>query len=320
MKRKRMGAVEDLWPSWARGNAGDRVFGAVLVAAGAAVPVLFVFLLYEVGLTAWPSVHRFGAAFLASSAWDPVARRFGALPFIWGTVVSSFLALALAVPLGLGVAVFLVEVSPRWLAAPVAFMTELLAAIPSVVYGLWGIFVLVPWLRMTVEPFLQDALGFLPIFQGPAYGVGMLAAGVILAIMIVPFISAVSREMLLAVPHSQREAAFAVGATRWETVWHIVIPRARSGIIGAVMLGLGRALGETMAVTMVIGNNPSVDISLFAPANTLASVIANEFSEATGDLHLGALMELGLVLLLLTVLVNIAARLLVWRMETGQTA
>jgi len=314
------GGLDRLWPSWARGNAGDRAFGAVLVAAGATVPALFALLLYEIGIAAWPSLKAFGVSFLWSSAWDPVARQFGALPFIWGTVVSSLLALLIAVPLGLGVAIFLVELAPRWLAAPVAFLTELLAAIPSVVYGLWGIFVLIPWLRTVVEPFLQRWLGFLPLFQGPTYGVGMLAAGVILAIMIVPFISAVSREMLLAVPRSQREASLAVGATPWETVRHIVIPHARSGIVGAVMLALGRALGETMAVTMVIGNNPSIKASLFAPANTLASVIANEFTEATGELHLGALMDLGLILLLVTVVVNVVARLLVWRIERGRTA
>ncbi|MFQ5690864.1 MAG: phosphate ABC transporter permease subunit PstC [Gemmatimonadota bacterium] len=312
------GVLDRFWPAWARGNTGDRAFGTVLVAAGAAIPAVFALLLYEVGRAAWPAVRSFGATFLTSTAWDPVAQKFGALPFLWGTVVSSLLALLLAVPLGLGVAVFLVELAPRWLATPVGFLTELLAAIPSVVYGLWGIFVLIPWLRTSVEPFLQRWLGFLPMFQGPAYGVGMLAAGVILAIMIVPFISAVSGEMLLAVPRSEREASLALGATRWETVRYIVMPHARSGIVGAVMLGLGRALGETMAVTMVIGNNPSIDASLFAPANTLASALANEFAEATGELHLGALMELGLILLLLTVAVNVVARVLVWRIERGR--
>ena len=272
-------------------------------------------MVYEVARVAWPSVRAFGLDFVSSSTWDPVAQQFGAFPFLWGTVITSLLALLIAVPLGLGLAIFLSELAPTWLAAPVSFLTELLAAIPSVVYGLWGIFVLVPWLRQDVQPALRKTLGFLPFFRGPAYGLGMMAAGLILAIMVIPYISAVSREVLAAVPRSQRAASLAVGATRWETTYHIVLPYAKSGIIGAVLLGLGRAIGETMAVTMVIGNTPNVSLSLFAPANTMASVIANEFAEAAGDVYLGALMEIGLLLFLVTVLVNIIARLLVWRIR-----
>jgi len=218
----------------------------------------------------------------------------------------------IAVPLGLGAAIFLAELAPVWIRPPITFLVELVAAVPSVVFGLWGIFVLAPWLRNWVQPALGASLGFLPLFQGPPYGVGMLAAGIILAIMIVPFITAVSREVLLAVPNTQREAALGLGATRWETTRIAVLRYGKSGLIGAVLLGLGRALGETMAVTMVIGNRPEVAISLFAPGYTMASVIANEFTEATSDLYLGALIEIGLLLFAVTVIVNALARLLVW--------
>jgi phosphate transport system permease protein len=289
-----------------------------LVTASAAVPALFLFMLYEVGRVAWPAVRAFGLDFVASSIWDPVAEQFGALPFLWGTLVTSLLALLIAVPLALGLAIFLSELAPPWLARPVSFLTELLAAIPSVVYGLWGIFVLVPWLRQDVQPLLRRTLGFLPFFKGPGYGLGMMAAGLILSIMVIPYISAVSREVLAAVPRSQRAASLAVGATKWETTWHIVLPYAKSGIIGGVLLGLGRAIGETMAVTMVIGNTPTVSLSLFAPANTMASVLANEFAEAAGDVYLGALMEIGLLLFLVTVLVNVIARLLVWQIGRAE--
>lgn len=306
--------AERVWPRWARGNTGDRVFGGALLLASAAIPVLFLFMLLEIGEVAGPSVEKFGWRFLTASVWDPVAEEFGGLPFIWGTLFSSALALAIAVPISLGLAIFLSELAPRWLARPVAFLAELLAAIPSVVYGLWGIFVLVPWLREAVQPPLQEALGFLPFFRGAPYGIGMMAAGLILAVMVIPFISAVAREALRAVPNSQREASLAVGATKWETTWRVALPYARSGIVGAVLLGLGRALGETMAVTMVIGNNPSLSLSLFMPSQTMASVIANEFAEAAGDVYLGALMEVGLLLFAVTLLVNIAARILVWRL------
>jgi phosphate transport system permease protein len=240
---------------------------------------------------------------------------FGAAPAIYGTIVSSIIALLIATPLAVGVAIFLSEFAPAWVRQPVAFFVDLLAAIPSVVYGLWGILVLVPFLRDTVMAFIRDDLhlGGLPIFAGPAYGPSMLAAGVILAIMCLPYISAVTREVLLAVPRSQREAALALGATRWEMIWDAVLPYARSGIIGGIILGLGRALGETMAVTMVIGNRHEISASLFQPGYTMASQIANEFSEATTDLHVSALMAVGAGLFIVTVIVNVIARWLVWR-------
>jgi phosphate transport system permease protein len=259
-----------------------------------------------------PAARTFGWRFLVGTNWDPVSESFGALPFIYGTLVSSTLALLIAVPLGVGSAVFLAELAPFWLRGPVGFLVEMLAAIPSVVYGLWGIFVLAPLLRSWVQPALGAWLGFLPVFQGPPYGVGMLAAGIILAIMVVPFIATVSREVLLAVPRTQREAALALGATGWETTRLAVLRYARSGLVGAVLLGLGRALGETMAVTMVIGNRAEISASLFAPGYTMASVLANEFTEATSDLYLSALVEIGLVLLVLTIVVNALARVLVW--------
>jgi phosphate transport system permease protein len=261
---------------------------------------------------ALPSIKAFGWSFLYTSTWDPVVEHFGALPLIYGTIVSSMLALLIAVPLGIGAAVFLTELAPSWISPSISFLIELLAAVPSVVYGLWGIFVLAPWLRTQVQPALGATLGFLPLFQGPPYGVGMLAAGLILAIMIVPFIIAVSREVLLAVPNTQREAALALGATRWETTRIAVLRYARSGLVGAILLGLGRALGETMAVTMVIGNRAEISASLFAPGYTMASMIANEFAEATSDLYLSALIEVGLLLMVVTVIVNALARLLVW--------
>ncbi len=261
----------------------------------------------------WESIAKFGCSFLISSVWDPVRDIYGALPFIYGTLASSLLALAFAVPVSLGVAIFLSELAPAWLRAPVGFLVELLAAVPSVVYGLWGIFVLAPWLRESVEPRLGRWLGFLPFFQGPQHGFGLLAGGIILAIMITPTISSVSREVLRAVPSALREGALGLGATPWEAVRVAVLPLARSGLVGATILGLGRALGETMAITMVIGNRAEISASLFAPSYTMASVIANEFTEATGRLYLSSLAEVGLLLFVVTVLLNIVARLLVWR-------
>jgi phosphate transport system permease protein len=269
-----------------------------------------------VGSLAWesfPAIRAFGWRFLVTSTWDPVAGTFGALPFIYGTLVSSLVALVIAVPLSVGAAIYLAELAPSWIRPPIAFLIEMLAAVPSVVYGLWGIFVLVPWLRDWVQPALGRWLGFLPLFQGAPYGVGMLAAGLILSIMVVPYITSVSREVLLAVPNAQREAALGLGATRWEATRMAVLRYGRSGLIGAILLGLGRALGETMAVTMVIGNRPAVAASLFAPGYTMASVIANEFTEATSDLYVSALVEIGLLLLGVTIVVNALARLLVWR-------
>ncbi|MGH7644165.1 MAG: phosphate ABC transporter permease subunit PstC, partial [Gemmatimonadales bacterium] len=249
--------------------------------------------------------------------WDPVAEIYGAAPMIFGTLVSSLVALLIAVPLALGVAVFLTEFAPKWMRQPVAFLVELLAAVPSVVYGLWGIFVLIPFLRAVVAPALKATLGWTPFFQGVFYGNSMLAGGIILAIMIVPYIAAVSREVLLAVPGSQREAALGLGATRWEAVWTAVLPYGRAGLIGAVMLGFGRALGETMAVTMVIGNRHDISLSLLQPGYTMAAAIANEFSEATTSLYSAALFEVGLVLFVITVIVNALARVLVWRVARG---
>ena len=294
------------------GGRGDRLFRLAVRAAGASVFVVGLGLLVSLVWESQEAIRAFGLRFLVTSTWDPVAGEFGTLPFVYGTLVSSALAMVIAVPLSLGAAIYLAELAPFWIRPPIIFLIELLAAVPSVVYGLWGIFVLVPWLRQTVEPLLGATLGFLPLFQGPPYGIGMLAAGVLLSIMVVPFITSVSREVLLAVPNSQREAALGLGATRWETTRMAVIRYGRSGLIGAVLLGLGRALGETMAVTMVIGNRPEIAVSLFAPGYTMASVIANEFTEATSDLYVSALVEVGLLLLVLTLIVNALARLLVW--------
>jgi phosphate transport system permease protein len=295
-----------------RRDGGDRLFRALARGAALALVLIVLAMVVEMARAALPSFKAFGWRFLYTTKWDPVAENFGALPFVYGTLVSSVLALALAVPLGIGAAIYLAELAPFWIRPPIAFLVELVAAVPSVVFGLWGVFVLAPWLRTWVQPALGASLGFLPLFQGPPYGVGMLAAGIILSIMIVPFITAVSREVILAVPNTQREAALGLGATRWETTRMAVLRYGKSGLIGAVLLGLGRALGETMAVTMVIGNRAEIAISLFAPGYTMASVIANEFTEATSDLYLGALVEIGLLLFGLTVIVNTLARLLVW--------
>jgi phosphate transport system permease protein len=263
------------------------------------------------------SLVQFGFKFFRTSVWDPVAGDFGALPFVYGTVVSSVLALLLAVPLAVGVAVFTTEICPRRLRSAVSFLVELLAAIPSVIYGLWGMWVLAPLLRTYVEPWLAKHFRWTGLFEGPAYGIGMLAAALILAIMIVPFISSITREVMLAVPQQQREAVLALGATQWEMVRMGVLRNARVGILGGIILGLGRALGETMAVTMVIGNRPEIAKSLFAPGYTLASVIANEFTEASDPLYLSALVEIGLALFLVTLVVNAVARLLVWSITRG---
>jgi len=307
-------------PPLERAAHGDRVFRGLLTLGALAVPVLLAFLVYELWTGSALAMARFGFGFLTSSTWDPVAEEFGAAPLVFGTLLSSFIALLIAVPLSLGVAIYLSEFAPKAIRQPIAFLIGLLAAIPSVVYGLWGIFVLIPLLRTTLFPFLRDTLGFLPLFQGPIYGPSMLAAGIILAIMVMPYVMSVSREVLLAVPDTQREAALALGATRWEAVITAVVPYARSGIIGAVILGLGRALGETMAVTMLIGNRHEVAASLFAPGYTMAAAIANEFSEAVGDLHLSALAYVAFLLFLVTVAVNALARLLIWRVARGSGA
>jgi len=299
--------------SLVRASYGDRIFKGLLTLAALAIPLLLGFLFIELVSGSRLAIARFGFGFITRSTWNPVTEEFGAFPLIVGTLLSSFLALLMAVPLSLGVAIYLTEFAPMLVRKPAAFLIELLAAIPSVVYGLWGIFVLIPILRQTVFPFLQSLLGFLPFFQGTIYGPSMLSASIILAIMVMPYIMSVSREVLLAVPSSQREAALALGATRWEAVTSAIVPYARSGIIGAIILGLGRALGETMAVTMLIGNRHAISASLFAPSYTMAAAIANEFAEAVADIHLSALAYVALVLFGVTVLVNAGARVLIWR-------
>ncbi len=301
-------------------ETGDRVFKFVMLLCGLAVLATLGLIVYQLVLRSGLSWHTFGFKFFAGRDWDPVNEKFGALPFIYGTLVSSFLALLIAVPLSIGVAVFTTEMCPVKLRGPLSFFVELLAAIPSVVYGLWAIFVLVPILSNYVEPFLARTLGWTGLFEGPPYGISMLAAALILAIMIIPIISSITREVLMVVPQHQREAALALGATRWEMIRVGVLRNARAGIMGGIILGLGRALGETMAVTMVIGNRPEIAKSLFAPGYTMASVLANEFSEATGDVYLSALIEIGLALFLVTIVVNALARFLVWTVTRGQPA
>jgi phosphate transport system permease protein len=292
-------------------NLGDRIFKYLTMAFAFAVFGLVFLMAFEMFRGSSLSIEKFGWGFLVNTKWDPVADEYGALPFIFGTIVSSLLALLLVLPLSIGAAIFLSELAPPWLERPVSFLVELLAAIPSIVYGLWGIVVLVPWLRISVEPFLHKHLGFLPLFQGPAYGFGMLAAGIILAIMTLPIVASISRDVLRAIPTSQREAALALGATKWETT-RIVLMDGKSGLLGATLLGLGRAIGETMAVTMVIGNRPEISRSLFDPGYSMASVIANEFAEATTALYTSALIEIALLLFLVTVILNAIARFIVW--------
>ncbi len=295
----------------------DILFKLLVLAGALSVLVIVGLIAYQLVLHSRLSLKQFGFGFFTRSAWDPVSGDFGALPFIYGTLVSSAVALVLAVPLGIGAAIFINEVSPIRMRGLIAFLVELLAAIPSVVYGLWAMYILAPLLREHVEPFLAAHFGWTGLFSGPAYGVGMLAAGVVLAIMVIPFITSITREVMLAVPQNQREGVLALGATRWEMIRTGILRNARTGIIGGVILGLGRALGETMAVTMVIGNTPQISKSLFAPGYTLASMIANEFSEATTDLYLSAIIEVGLALFLLTLVVNAIARLLVWMVTRG---
>jgi phosphate transport system permease protein len=319
------GASARSW-NWRRrlaptGNTGDALFRGLLFTSALLVLLILAGMIYGMASNSLLSIREFGFSFLKSRTWNPVRGEFGALPFMYGTIVSSILALCLAVPLSLGVAIFLVEHAPRRLGRPMAFLVELLAAIPSVVYGLWGIFVLAPLLRVWVEPPLARWFGWLPLFQGTPTGIGLFTGGIILAIMVTPIISAVVRDVLVAVPVSQREAALALGATRWEMT-RVVLGGAASGIAGAIILGLGRAIGETMAVTMVIGNRPQISASLFEPSYTIASVIANEFTEATGDLYLSSLIELGLILFLVSFVINGVAKLLVWSVarRSGGTA
>ena len=302
------------------GEIPDRAFRSVITACGLAVLGVLVLIVYELMAGSRLSWHAFHLRFFVASDWDPVNELFGALPFIYGTLVSSLVALVIAVPLSIGVAVFTTEMCPKRLRAPLSFFVELLAAIPSVIYGLWAMFVLVPLLRSYVQPFLARTLGWSGLFEGPPYGIGMLAAGIILAIMIIPIISSITREVLMVVPQHQREGVLALGATRWEMIRLGVLRNARAGIVGGIILGLGRALGETMAVTMVIGNRPEISRSLFAPGYTMASVLANEFNEATGDLYRSALIQIGLALFLVTIIVNALAQLLVWTVTRGQPA
>lgn len=291
---------------------GEILTRGITFLAAVSVLLLTVALAWELYRASLPSIAKFGWKFITDKTWDPVFLEFGAITFIFGTLMTSLIALLLAVPMGLGAAIFLSELAPHSISSPITFVIELLAAVPSVIFGLMGIFVLVPFMRQQGGSALKAALGFLPIFGGPNYGIGVLTAGVLLAVMIVPFIISISREVLLAVPREQREASMALGATRWETTWHVAMVYARSGIFGSIFLALARALGETMAVTMVIGNTPQIAASLFAPGYTMAAVIANEFTEATGDLYLSALVEVGLLLFVITMIINALARLLIY--------
>jgi len=303
-KRRASGLVQGL-------RSGDTFAHLFTLFCAASILLVTVALVHQLYVNSTLPLHKFGFRFLTGRTWDPVSGDFGALPFIYGTLVTSALALLVAVPMGVGAAIFLSELAPPRLSNAMTFIIELLAAVPSVIYGVLGIFVMVPVLRQYGEPFLKRTLGFLPLFQGPMYGVGMLAGGMVLAIMVVPFIISISREVLLAVPVEQREAALALGATKWESTWQVVVPYARIGIMASIFLSLARALGETMAVTMVIGNDPKISASLFAPAYSIAAVIANEFTEATGDLFLQSLVELGLVLFALTIVINGLARVFI---------
>lgn len=290
---------------------GDEIARLITFLFAASVVLVTLLLVFELWRGSALPRHKFGFAFFRTSVWDPIFDQFGALPFIYGTLVTSITALLIAVPLGIGAAIFLAELAPARVSDTLEFFIDLLAAVPSVIYGLLGVFIVVPLMRQYIQPALKNSLGFLPLFQGPAFGVGFLTGGIVLAIMVIPFIISVSREILLSVPRDQREAALSLGATRWESTWKVVVPFARTGIIGSIFLALARALGETMAVTMVIGNTPTISASLFSPGYSIAAVIANEFTEATGDLYLQSLIELGLVLFLLTFLLNGLARLLI---------
>jgi phosphate transport system permease protein len=290
---------------------GDEIARLVTFLFAASVVLVTLLLILELWQGSALSRHKFGLHFFVTRVWDPIAEQFGALPFIYGTVITASVSLLIAVPLGIGAAIFLAELAPARVSDALEFFIDLLAAVPSVIYGLLGVFIVVPLMRDYVQPGLKHTLGFLPLFSGPAYGIGFLTAGILLAIMVIPYIISVSREVLMSVPRDQREAALSLGSTRWESTWKVVVPFARPGILGSIFLALARALGETMAVTMVIGNTPTISASLFSPGYSIAAVIANEFTEATGDVHLQALIELGLVLFLLTFLLNGLARLLI---------
>ena len=290
---------------------GDEIARLVTFLFAASVVLLTLLLVYELWIGSSLPRHKFGFNFFRTSVWDPIFDQFGARPFIYGTLVTAAVSLLIAVPLGIGAAIFLAELAPARVSDALEFFIDLLAAVPSVIYGLLGVFIVVPIMRSYVQPALKSTLGFLPLFQGPAYGIGFLTAGIVLAIMVIPFIISVSREVLLSVPRDQREAALSLGATRWESTWKVVVPFARSGIFGSIFLALARALGETMAVTMVIGNTPLISSSLFSPGYSIAAVIANELAEASSNLHYESLIELGLVLFLLTFILNGLARILI---------
>src|ERR1700726_4927357 len=294
-----------------RMREGDEIARLITFLFAASVVLVTLLLVYELWIGSVLPRHKFGFHFFVTSVWDPIFDQFGALPFIYGTLVTAGVSLFLAVPLGSGAAIFLAELAPARVSDTLQFFIDLLAAVPSVIYGLLGGFLVIPMMRAYIQPALKSSLGFLPFFQGPGYGVGFLTAGIVLAIMVIPYIISVSREILISVPRDQREAALALGATRWESTWKVVLPFARTGIMGSIFLALARALGETMAVTMVIGNTPTISASLLSPGYSIAAVIANEFTEATGKLHTEALIELGLVLFLLTFLLNGVARLLI---------
>ena len=296
---------------------GDRVFSGTVKGAAWFVLLVVAGLFVVLLIASMPAITTVPLSSIFATAWDPADGKYGVLSFVFGTLVTSILALLIAGPIGIGCALFLAELAPRRLAGPLGMLVELLAAVPSVVYGLWGLFVLAPIMRTVVEPFLNKTLGFLPLFQGPFYGVGMLAGGVLLSIMILPTVAAISRDVFLAVPNEQREAMLALGATKWEVLAKAVMPYARSGVIGALVLALGRALGEAMAVVMVIGNKPAIAASLFAPGYTMASVLANEFTEATGSQYVGMLIEIGLLLFVVSLAVNVIARALVWGVSSG---
>jgi phosphate transport system permease protein len=290
---------------------GDEIARMITFLFAASVVLITLLLVFELWQGSVLSRHKFGFSFFRTSVWDPIFDQFGALPFIYGTLVTAAVSLFIAVPLGIGAAIFLAELAPARLSDALEFFIDLLAAVPSVIYGLLGVFIVVPLMRDFLQPALKNSLGFLPIFQGPAYGFGFLTAGIVLAIMVIPYIISVSREVLLSVPRDQREAALSLGSTRWEATWKVVVPFARGGIMGSIFLALARALGETMAVTMVIGNNPVVSASLFSPGYSIAAIIANELTEATSNLHYQSLIELGLVLFILTFVLNGLARLLI---------
>ncbi len=309
--RRREGIFRSIQPR-------EYLFRAIVGIAAASVFLIIVGMLFELTKEAWPAIQRFGIPFLWSDTWNPPKEQFGAYAFIVGTVITSLAALFFGVIIGVGAALFLVEIAPTWVRVPVSYTVELLAAIPSVVYGLWGVFVLGPWIHKTAGPFILDHFGWLPFVHGPALGVGIMAAVIILTIMILPTIVAISRDVIAAVPRSQREGILALGATRWEMIRIAVLPYARSGVLGAAILGLGRAIGETLAVALVIGNSTKVPDSIFSPAYTMASVIANQFREVENDMHRAALIYVGLLLLLITLIVNAIARLLVWRVTKGQ--